>query len=154
MDTTQKDEYLPDFVKESVEKIRLAEFERKENFRKNLPSYIWNGVVCLIEIGIVAAIFDSLYSGSETIIAAGILVVYVSIRTLGLHLGMAIQSQGLALANEIFQIKTKLGVPQEEDTMDKIKEGNRQFRKLETNSIIRSIGLVILFIMALLQFID
>ena len=154
MNTVQKDEYLPDFVKESVEKMHFAEFERKQNFRKNLPSYIWNAIICLIEIGIVAMIFDSLYSGSETIIAAGILIVYVSVRTLGLHLGMAVQSQGLALANEIFQIKKKLDIPQDEEAMDKIKEGNRQFRKLETNAIIRSIGLTILFIIAVLQFMD
>ena len=145
-----KYEYLPDFTKDLIEKMNIAEREKKEAFRKNLPSFIWTGFTSLIEIAIVLAIFDSLY-GSEAIFMASIIILYTTVRSIGTGLFLVNQVHGLALANEIYQIKTKLAIPQDDESFEKIKDGNKLYRKLETNKIIQSIGLFILIVIALWQ---
>ena len=144
------DEYLPDFTKDLIEKMRVAEYEKKETFRKNLPSFIWTGIVAVIEIAVVLAIFNGLY-GSEVIFMASIVILYTYIRSIGTSLFLQMQVQGLGLANEIYQIKKKLEIPQDEESFEKIKDGNKLYRKLETNKIIQSIGLLVLFVIALWQ---
>ena len=144
------DEYLPDFTKDLIEKMRVAEYEKKETFRKNLPSFIWTGIVAVIEIAVVLAIFNGLY-GSEVIFMASIVILYTYIRSIGTSLFLQMQVQRLGLANEIYQIKKKLEIPQDEESFEKIKDGNKLYRKLETNKIIQSIGLLVLFVIALWQ---
>lgn len=139
---------LPSFLEESLKRIETLERERKTTFHKNLPSFIWTGVKSIIEICIVLALFDSLY-GSELLMMGGIVILYVLVRSIGLKTVSANQAQSLALANEIYQIKKKLEIQQDDEMFEKLLEGNRQYNKLDTNIIIQSIGLIIIFTTAL-----
>lgn len=135
-------------IENLLETVHEQERQKKEDFSKNIPSLIWSALTSIAEVAVVFFLLGNTY-GVDVQILSAIVVVYAYVRSIGNGIGLSTQAQALVLANELHQIKTKLEIPQEEGTFEKIKEGNRNYRKLETNTVIQSVGVFLLYAIAI-----
>ncbi len=118
---------------------------------KYVPSIIFT----IIELGVVVAVLDSAkYTGDSMVIAALVLL-YAVIRTSAMNVGQLIGNQTMFLANQLIQIKAR--IKEDEDMTDEREELKSAQENLNQTNIklgIRGVGIVIIYIMALLALME
>lgn len=138
------------FYSNTLNRIQELEEEKKRLFKKNLPSYIWQVIKSILEILVFMAIISSTDYSGEGIIISILIFIYVYVRNLSSSLALIMVAQGIRLANDVFEIKNKLGVVSNNlNVQEELKEANLQYKKAEVNNYIRSITYAILLLMAI-----
>ena len=139
----------------------IEEWNRKEKFRssiiwskKSILGYVWDIIRNLIVIGVVLAIYSSLYDSANTIIVSILILIYLSIINIGTVLSQSSSRSNLKSHLHTAEILKKLG--QEETNEDKkdFEEAGFLIEKIEYKFILNSIFNSIIFIIVLFNLFD
>jgi hypothetical protein len=122
---------------------------------KNIYKYIPSVVFTFIEVFIVLAVLDnSTYSDNGDVIAA-LVVIYATIRTLGISLGMVLDKITMGIAVDLTRIKERIRSDDEVgEEWNKISEGNKRINITTTKLAIRAIGVFVVYVMGLMALLN
>jgi len=135
--------------KKMLEELRKSEEERKKNFRKNLPSYIWLIVKDLLAFGIILAVFNSATTSFETILFSLLILIYLSVEGFFYSYGYKTAQTTMSLANELLQIKKLLKYQESEAEIENREKALVLYQKLDTHVVIHSIFIFVFFLITL-----
>lgn len=108
-------------------------------------------IFTLIEIFVVLGILDQSQYLTEGKILAGLIVIYATIRSLGIGLGMTIDKLSLAFAGELISIKEMIGKSYDSQyERESLNEATTKVNTSNVKLIIRSVGVLIIYIAGLL----
>lgn len=112
--------------------------------------YVPSVIFALIEIIIVVIVLDNSSYSSNSEIMAGLVLLYASIRTIGIGIGTSISNLTLAFAKDMTDIKERIRADFDtEEAKEKLKEGKEIVDKSNVKSIIRGVGVFIIYLIAL-----
>jgi len=113
--------------------------------------YIPSVLFAFIEIAFTLAILDSASYDNKQIIS-GLIIIYASIRTLGVSFGLVLNSAVSALATDFLKIKER--IRKDEDTEEEWNTLLEQGAKRDGDNIkiiIRSVGVLIVYIIGIVS---
>ena len=108
--------------------------------------YVFSAIFAFIEIAITLAVLDNASYDKKDIIS-GLIIIYASIRTLGISLGLILNNAVSALAVDFLKIKER--IRKDEDTEEEWSTLHEQGAKKDENNIkiiIRAVGVAIIYI--------
>ena len=124
--------------------------------KKINATIIFNIIIGLFEVCISIAIFDYTYSSFETIVVALLLIIYTTIRKIGIGLSHTIIDLTFGVAEEFKRTRT-LSHPDnlyDVDSEDKKIPLIESTEKIKTKNIINLITLSIIYVIAILHLIS
>src|SRR5689334_965146 len=119
--------------------------------KKYAPAVIFG----IIEILIVNSILNNAQYTNYQPVMAALALIYATIRTLGITLGMVIDKLWLGLVNDIIEIKER--IREDFDTQDQkenLKEITKKTEDGHVKMLIRSVGIFIIYVMALMSLLN
>ena len=115
-------------------------------FLKYIPTVIFT----CIEVGFVVAILENNYR--ETALLGGLVVLYATLRTTAITTSLSLHKLTLNITSEFLKIKEKIGTEENfEDEWANVKKADGQFSEIGIKSIIRAIGILIIYIIGLVN---
>lgn len=117
---------------------------------KYIPSIFF----AIIEIVVVWMIVDTAQYTANSVVIASLALIYATIRGSMISVGVMVDRLTVAFASELLQIKKKLGADEStQEETEKLQEANKKVNSTHIKLIIRSVGVFIIFIGALLYLI-
>ena len=118
---------------------------------KYLPSIIFT----LIEIFIVIVVLDNAGYTNNLNVMAALVLIYATIRTLAMTLGMVIDNLSLGLAKDITDIKERIKEDFDiEEEREKLSLAKEKVDRAHIKLVIRAVGVFIIYVIGLLTLID
>lgn len=118
--------------------------------KKNI-NYVPSVIFAIIEIVIVLYVLDNAGYSSDSEIMAGLVLIYASIRTFAISVGMSMDNLIIALSADILDIKKRIRDDLDiEEDREKLEVNVDKVSKQNIKLIIRGIGVFIIYIIALL----
>lgn len=119
---------------------------------KKLISYLPSVVFAVVEVFIVLAVISDAGYSSDADIMAGLVLLYATIRSIGIGIGLTIDKLTLGLANDLNQIKERIRSDYDtEDEKETLKAASDKVAKTEVKLYIRSFGVFIIYLIALAE---
>lgn len=130
-------------IREAYSKASVVEKKNSSFFKMK---YVFSVVFAFIEICLTLAVLDNTSYSNKDIIS-GLIIIYASIRTLGISLGLALNNTISALAADLLKIKER--IRKDESTEEEWNILLVQVAKKDENNIkiiIRSVGVAIIYL--------
>jgi hypothetical protein len=131
------------------ENIKKAVEERRQAFRKNLPSYLWTAVKDLFALVVILAIFRTASGSFQSVIFTLLVVIYISLEGLFSSYSYKTTQTVVGLADELYQTKKPPHHEKNEIEEKKRKDALAVYLKLEINFFIHSLFLFLAFLVVL-----
>lgn len=122
----------------------------KKNYWKWL-SYTWTIIVNLITIGVVLAIYDSVYASFETIVVSLLIFIYLSFRGFLILYGKTIAETAFALDGEFKRIRRLLKDELDDSETEEVQEAKKKVDKSIVKMYINAVFLFIIYLITLFQ---
>jgi predicted nucleic acid-binding Zn ribbon protein len=122
----------------------------KKNYWK-WASYAWTVVVNLITIGVVLAIYDSVYASFETIVVSLLILIYLSFQSFSMIYGKTTTETVFALDIEFKRIRKLLKDEPDEYEMEEIQEAKKKVDKGMIKMYINAGFIFIIYLIALVH---
>lgn len=130
-------------IREAYSKASVVEKKNSSFFKMK---YVFSVIFAFIEVALTLAILDN-SSYEKKDIMSGLIIIYASVRTLGISLGLVLNNVTSALAVDFLKIKER--IRKDEDTEEEWSTLLEQGAKKDENNIkiiIRAIGVAIIYL--------
>lgn len=139
------DELLNEKENTTIKKDIIA--EKKNPWR--WLSYAWTGIVNLITIGVVLAIYGKVYENFEIIIVSILILIYLSFQGFSMIYGQTIMATAFGLDTEFKRIRKLLKDEPNRDEKEEIQEAKKKVNKATIKMYINAAFLFIIYLIAL-----
>lgn len=122
---------------------------------KRTLGYVPSVIFAIVEVLIVIVVLDDASYADNTKVMAGLALLYALIRTSAMNLGLMIDSQSLMFAGQLIQIKELINKGDDiEIDREDLKKVQEKVGLGHIKLIIRAIGVVIIYLVALTSLMD
>jgi|GEM_PF-1794735 len=124
--------------------------KEKKNYW-NWAGYAWTVIINLITIGVVLAIYDSVYASFETIVVSLLILIYLSSQSFSMIYGKTTSATAFALDSEFKRIRRLLKDEPDEYEMEEIQEAKKKVDKGMIKMYINGGFIFIIYLIALVH---
>lgn len=118
-------------------------------------SYLWTVIVGIIEIGITFAVFNFVYDSFEIRVIAILIIIYTTVRTLGLGLGQHLIGLTFGIDDEFRRIrKMNPNYIHNEMEDEEVAEAKNKMNVVKIKGIINGVVITIMYFIAVFRLLD
>lgn len=113
--------------------------------------YITAVLFAFIEVAFTLAVLESA-SYDNKVLISGLIIIYASVRSIGISLGHSMNRMFTGLAFDLLKIKERIRKDEEtEGELDKLEEVNKMVDVANIKLVIRSVGIFIIYVVGIIN---